>query len=91
MNTSTCRCWIRQKWSHAATASAARPRTNTRLQSQQRTAAAQAAGKLDDEIVPLPSNMGVMDRETKEISFHDVVLEKDEGNRPTTTLEGLAA
>ena len=60
------------------------------LQSQQRTAAAQAAGKLDDEIVPLPSNMGVMDKETKEISFHDVVLEKDEGNRPTTTLEGLA-
>jgi acetyl-CoA C-acetyltransferase len=59
------------------------------LQSQQRTAAAQVAGKLDDEIVPLPSNMGVMDRETKEISFHDVVLEKDEGNRPTTTLEGL--
>ena len=60
------------------------------LQSQQRTAAAQAAGKLDDEIVPLPSNMGVMNKETGEISFHDVVLEKDEGNRPTTTLEGLA-
>ncbi len=60
------------------------------LQSQQRTAAAQEAGKFDDEIVPLPSNMGVMDKETKEISFHDVVLEKDEGNRPTTTLEGLA-
>ncbi len=59
-------------------------------QSQQRTAAAQAAGKLDDEIVPLPSNMGVMDKETKEISFHDVLLEKDEGNRPETTLEGLA-
>jgi acetyl-CoA C-acetyltransferase len=61
------------------------------LHSQQRTAAAQAAGKLDDEIVALPSNMGVMDRETKEISFHDVLLEKDEGNRPTTTLEGLAS
>jgi acetyl-CoA C-acetyltransferase len=60
------------------------------LQSQQRTAAGQEAGKFDDEIVPLPSNMGVMDRETKEISFHDVVLDKDEGNRPTTTLEGLA-
>ena len=60
------------------------------LQSQQRTAAAQEAGKLDDEIVPLPSNMGVMDKETKEISFHDVVLDKDEGNRPGTTLEGLA-
>ena len=60
------------------------------LQSQQRTAAGQEAGKFDDEIVPLPSNMGVMDKETREISFHDVVLEKDEGNRPGTTLEGLA-
>ncbi len=60
------------------------------LQSQQRTAAAQEAGKFDDEIVPLPSNMGVMDRETKEISFHDTILNKDEGNRPSTTLEGLA-
>jgi acetyl-CoA C-acetyltransferase len=60
------------------------------LQSQQRTAAGQEAGKFDDEIVPMPSNMGVMDKETKEISFHDVTLEKDEGNRPTTTLEGLA-
>jgi len=59
------------------------------LQSQQRTAAAQEAGKLDDEIVALPSSMGVMDKETKEISFKDVVLEKDEGNRPSTTLEGL--
>ena len=60
------------------------------LQSQQRTAAGQEAGKFDDEIVPLPSNMGIMDKETKEISFKDVTLEKDEGNRPTTTLEGLA-
>jgi acetyl-CoA C-acetyltransferase len=59
------------------------------LQSQQRTAAAQEAGRFDDEIVPLPSNMGVTDRETGEITFADVVLEKDEGNRPTTTLEGL--
>jgi acetyl-CoA C-acetyltransferase len=60
------------------------------LQSQQRTAAAQAAGKLDDEIVPMSSNMGVMSKETGEISFHDVLLEKDEGNRPGTTLEGLS-
>jgi len=60
------------------------------LQSQQRTATGQEAGRFDDEIVPLPSNMGVMDKETREISFHDIVLEKDEGNRPTTTLEGLA-
>lgn len=60
------------------------------LQSQQRTAAGQEAGHFDDEIVPLPSNKGVMNKETKEITFEDVVLEKDEGNRPSTTLEGLA-
>ena len=61
------------------------------LQSQQRTAAGQEAGRFDDEIVPLPSSMGVMDRDTKQISFHDVVLEKDEGNRPGTNIEGLAS
>jgi len=60
------------------------------LQSQQRTAAAQQAGRFDDEIVPLPSSMGVMDKKTKEISFKDVTLEKDEGNRPETTHEGLS-
>lgn len=60
------------------------------LQSQQRTAAAQQAGHFDDEIVPMATNMGVMNKETGEITFHDVELEKDEGNRPTTTLEGLA-
>lgn len=59
------------------------------LQSQQRTAAAQEAGAFDDEIVAMQTSMGVMDKETKEISFHDVTLEKDEGNRPSTTLEGL--
>lgn len=60
------------------------------LQSQQRTAAAQQAGKFDDEIVPLPSKMAVVNKETKEMTFHDVTLEKDEGNRPETTLEGLS-
>ena len=60
------------------------------LRSQQRTAAAQAAGKLDDEIVPMPSTMAVMDRESGEISFEDVVLEKDQGNRPETSAEGLS-
>lgn len=60
------------------------------LQSQSRTAAAQAAGKFDDEIVPLPTKMGVMNKETKDITFHDVTLEKDEGNRPETTLDGLS-
>ncbi|MCP4817713.1 MAG: acetyl-CoA C-acyltransferase, partial [Shimia sp.] len=59
------------------------------LQSQQRTAAAQEAGKFDDEIVPMTSTMGVMDRETKEISFKEVTLDKDEGNRPSTVLENL--
>ena len=60
------------------------------LQSQQRTAAAQDAGKFDDEIVAMSASKGVMDRETKEISFEDVTLGKDEGNRPETNLEGLA-
>ena len=60
------------------------------LQSQQRTAAGQDAGRFDDEIVPMPSNKGVMNKETKEITFEDVVLDKDEGNRPSTTLEGLS-
>ncbi|PJE30631.1 3-ketoacyl-CoA thiolase [Pseudooceanicola marinus] len=59
------------------------------LRSQQRTASAQEAGKFDDEIVPLTTTMGVMDKETKEVSFHEVTLAKDEGNRPSTTLEGL--
>lgn len=58
-------------------------------QSQMRTAAAQEAGKLDDEIVPLTSVMKVMDKETKEVSDVEVTLEKDEGNRPSTQLEGL--
>ncbi|GGM09677.1 acetyl-CoA C-acyltransferase [Pseudooceanicola nanhaiensis] len=57
--------------------------------SQARTAAAQQAGKFDDEIVPLTTTMGVMDKETKEVSFKEVTLEKDEGNRPGTTVENL--
>lgn len=59
------------------------------LMSQQRTHAAQQAGAFDDEIVPLASTMMVKDRETGEVSKQDVTLEKDEGNRPSTTLEGL--
>lgn len=60
------------------------------LQSQQRTAAAQQAGHFDAEIVPLPAKMLHLDKETKQQSIHEVTLDKDEGNRPTTTLEGLA-
>ncbi|MEA1942412.1 MAG: acetyl-CoA C-acyltransferase [Pseudomonadota bacterium] len=59
------------------------------LQSQQRTAAAQAAGKFDDEIVPMASTKIVVDKETGETSKQEVKLEKDEGNRPETNLEGL--
>ena len=61
------------------------------LQSQQRTAAAQEAGKFDDEIIETTTSMGVMDRETKEISFQDITLNKDQGNRPSTVIEGLSA
>lgn len=59
------------------------------LQSQQRTAAAQDAGKFDDEIVPMSTVMKVQNRETGEISDREVTLSKDEGNRPDTQLEGL--
>lgn len=61
------------------------------LESQKRTAAAQAAGKFDDEIVPMQSSMAVVDKETKAVSYKDVTLTKDEGNRADTKLEGLAA
>ena len=59
------------------------------LQSQQRTAAAQAEGRLSAEIVPVTTNMGIKDKETGEVSFKEVTIDKDEGNRPETTLEGL--
>ncbi|WP_295822639.1 acetyl-CoA C-acyltransferase [uncultured Deinococcus sp.] len=59
------------------------------LMSQQRTAAAQQAGKFDDEIVPMTATMKVQDKATGEISDREVTLKLDEGNRPDTTLEGL--
>ncbi len=59
------------------------------LQSQQRTAAAQAAGKFDDEIVPVTATMNVTNKETKEVTQKAVTLAKDEGNRADTTLDGL--
>jgi len=59
------------------------------FQSQMRTAAAQQAGRFDDEIVPMSSVKAVTDKETGEVNYVDVLLEKDEGNRPSTTLEGL--
>ncbi len=58
--------------------------------SQERTHLAQEAGKFDDEIVAMTSTMLMQDRETKEISEHEVTLSKDEGNRPGTSAENLA-
>jgi|TARA_B110000263_G_scaffold55261_1_gene46700 acetyl-CoA C-acetyltransferase len=60
------------------------------LSSQKRTAAAQQAGKFDDEIVPLASVMLLKNRETGEVSEKSVNLEKDEGNRPQTDKNDLA-
>ena len=60
-------------------------------QSQMRTANAQGAGLLDTEIVPLKSQMKIKDKETGNITTKEVTLEKDEGNRPSTTLEGLGS
>ena len=60
------------------------------LQSQLRTAAAQQAGRFDDEIVPLKSTKLVQDKETGDISEVEVMLEQDEGVRADTNKEGLA-
>lgn len=59
-------------------------------QSQQRTHAAQDAGRLDAEIVPMTTVMKLQNRDTGEISDQEVTLSKDEGNRPGTTAESLA-
>lgn len=61
------------------------------LQSQRRTAAAQAAGRFDAELVPLASRMKATDKATGAVSVQDVTLDRDEGNRPDTTAAGLAA
>ena len=60
------------------------------LESQRRTAAAQQSGKFDDEIVPVTANMMVVNKETREVSYREITITKDEGNRPDSTLEGLA-
>ena len=60
------------------------------LQSQQRTAAAQDAGYYEHEIVPMDTKMKVVDKETGEESVVDYTVDRDECNRPQTTLEGLA-
>ena len=61
------------------------------LESQMRTAKAQKEGKFDQEIFSVTTSMGVMNKQTKEVSFVENTLSKDEGNRPTTNLEGLSS
>jgi acetyl-CoA acetyltransferase family protein len=59
------------------------------LESQRRTAAGQAEGKFDDEIVPMPSRQAIVDKETKQVTYKEITLKRDEGNRADTTLDGL--
>lgn len=60
------------------------------LLSQQRTAAAQEAGRFADEIVPISTTKAVFDKETKAVTYEEVTLTQDEGNRPGTTYDSLA-
>jgi acetyl-CoA C-acetyltransferase len=60
------------------------------LESQRRMAAAQQAGKFKDEIVPMKTKMKLVNKETKEETIVDYVVDKDECNRPDTSAEGLA-
>ena len=61
------------------------------LESQRRTALAQEQGRFRAEIVPFEVTMAVADKATGAISYRKLVLDRDEGNRPDTTLESLAA
>jgi acetyl-CoA acetyltransferase family protein len=61
------------------------------LASQQRTAAAQAAGRFDAEIVPTTATVAIIDKATQALSYREQTLARDEGNRPETTLQGLQA
>jgi len=61
------------------------------LQSQQRTAAAQETGYFDAEVVPTTTTMTVFDKQAGEVRYENVILTRDEGNRPDTTYEKLAS
>jgi acetyl-CoA C-acetyltransferase len=61
------------------------------FESQKRTAASQATGRFDAEIVPLKTTKKNVNKDTKEETFEEVELKKDEGNRADTTIEGLRA
>ncbi|NIB39214.1 acetyl-CoA C-acyltransferase [Pseudomaricurvus alkylphenolicus] len=59
------------------------------LQSQMRTAAAQEAGLFENEIVPMSTTKALFNRETKETTYEEVTIARDECNRPSTTLQSL--
>jgi len=61
------------------------------LASQRRTALAQQGGRFDQEIVALTTSMAVADKVSGAISYREVTLDRDEGNRPDTALEGLSS
>ena len=61
------------------------------LQSQQKMGAAVEAGKVADEMFPVTATKAVLNKETKEVTFEEVTLDRDEGPRPDSTMEGLAA
>jgi len=61
------------------------------LESQRRTASAQQAGRFNDELAPIKTSMAVIDKATRAVSYAQVTLSADEGPRPDTTAEGLAA
>lgn len=60
------------------------------VRSQLRTAAAQAAGKFDDEIVPMTTTMGVADKDSGQLYMKEVTISADEGVRADTTYEGVS-
>jgi acetyl-CoA C-acetyltransferase len=59
------------------------------LESQRRTAAAQESGKFDAEIIPVTCRKAITNKETGAVTYEEVTLRKDEGNRADTTIEGL--
>ena len=61
------------------------------LESQRRTASARQGGRFNDELAPIKTSMAVTDKATGAVSFQEVTLSKDQGPRPDTTAEGLAA
>jgi acetyl-CoA C-acetyltransferase len=61
------------------------------FQSQQRTAHGQQSDAFNDEIVPMKVSMGVKDKESGEVSFRAASIDRDEGNRPETTKDGLTS